>query len=535
MTTPAGSTTTVPLTFPALTGTDLRLTFDTIQPRTSPSYETSLVDTLPIAVAEVDIPGVTAATLPARVPTTCRSDLLTLDGRPLWTSVAGSAAAALAGNGLVLSLCGPDAGITLAGGTHLLSSAPGATTGLNVDQLVLDSAAVPPSGRRRRLPTGRRPRPAPPRPTAWSPRRRRARPGRPPSHVASGSSTAWQLHLTGATPATAPFVLVLGESLDRGWAASVDGAGSLGGPYLVDGFANGWTVDAGTLAAGRSPRHRDPRRQLPLHPPARDRRRPDRLGGHRAGLPPRGGRDRRRRRRRRHGVRPDVGRDPVRRRDRPRRRRRGPRAGGRRPGPIRSSGAARCFVRRAPPAHAVVAAVVLGGGAWAVGGPFAGVVAAVGVVLTLTVVWGRTALRVAAVALMAGGALDVVFHQDRYRYPAGGWPTQFDRAATLMWGAVMLLAADAALEMVRAWRAGRSLPGGRHRSPAAPGPELTGASSSGQDGDGGQHGVVGEVGQDRAVEAPVLLERPGDEVTERDGDEEPHPVVHVVARCAAPG
>ena len=45
------------------------------------------------------------------------------------------------------------------------------------------------------------------------------------------------------TGATGPFWLVLGESQNAGWKASVHGAGSLGGSQLVDGYANGWRID----------------------------------------------------------------------------------------------------------------------------------------------------------------------------------------------------------------------------------------------------------------------------------------------------
>jgi hypothetical protein len=80
----------------------------------------------------------------------------------------------------------------------------------------------------------------------------------------------------------------------------------------------------------------------------------------------------------------------------------------------------------------------------------------VGVLLSMLLWWGRWVLRAAVVALMAGGALDVVFHQYRYRYPPGGWPTQFNRASTLIWGAILLAGADAALEIVRRLRATRA-------------------------------------------------------------------------------
>jgi hypothetical protein len=40
-----------------------------------------------------------------------------------------------------------------------------------------------------------------------------------------------------------PYWLVLGESLNQGWHATIDGHG-LGAPRLVDGYANGWLVPA---------------------------------------------------------------------------------------------------------------------------------------------------------------------------------------------------------------------------------------------------------------------------------------------------
>jgi hypothetical protein len=115
------------------------------------------------------------------------------------------------------------------------------------------------------------------------------------------------------------------------------------------------------------------------------------------------------------------------------------------------------------PVYLVLGTVVAGAAAWALGGLFAGVVTAVGVLLSMLLWWGRWVLRAAAVALMTGGVLDVVFHQYRYRYPPGGWPTQFNRASTLIWGAILLAGADAALEMVRRLRATRA-----ERAPVAP-------------------------------------------------------------------
>jgi hypothetical protein len=81
-----------------------------------------------------------------------------------------------------------------------------------------------------------------------------------PGHQAPGSYTGVRAAVR------APSWLVLGESYNRGWQAKCDGR-SLGGPKVIDGFANGWplnhscrslsisfapqsTVDAGYLAGG---------------------------------------------------------------------------------------------------------------------------------------------------------------------------------------------------------------------------------------------------------------------------------------------
>jgi arabinofuranan 3-O-arabinosyltransferase len=56
------------------------------------------------------------------------------------------------------------------------------------------------------------------------------------------SSTATELHLR-VSGVTRPYWLVLGQSINTGWKASIDGSGQkLGAPTLVDGFANGWLI-----------------------------------------------------------------------------------------------------------------------------------------------------------------------------------------------------------------------------------------------------------------------------------------------------
>ncbi|MHB1518329.1 MAG: alpha-(1-_3)-arabinofuranosyltransferase domain-containing protein [Acidimicrobiales bacterium] len=424
VTAPAGSTTTVPVSFPAVTGTNIRVTFDTIEARYSNSYETSLREVMPIAIAEIGIPGVSGPPLPARIPNSCRSNLLSIDGRPVWLSISGSTANALLGQqGLSVSLCGPDSGgITLGTGTHLLKAANGSVTGFNLDQLALDSPAT--TGPSRSSPAADL---AGSNMLTSAPG---AASGAPVVRVIPNGATAMTARVSHATR---PFLFVLGQSINRGWSATVPGVGSLGAPTLVDGFANGWKITRADLArASHGGAFTVDLRFTPQQ-------------GVNIALVISGATvlacllmvivalSRRRRRHRRTDGPSAVPAPPA----------------------FVSFRVGREGFQRSRPTAIVIATVLAGGSAWAFGGPFAGTVTALGALAATTVPWGRMALRVGAVGLMAAGALDVVAHQARYRYPPGGWPTNFDRASTLIWGGVMLIGAEAALCFVRRYRSGR--------------------------------------------------------------------------------
>ncbi len=482
VTSPAGSTTTVPVSFPPVSGTNLRVTFDTIDARYSHSYETSLNEAMPIAVAEIGIPGVLGSALPPTLTTPCRSDLLAIDGKPVSLSISGSTTEALSGqHGLAVSLCGPDSGgIVLSGGTHRLTTSNGAVTGFNLDQLAIDSPAEPAkltaattsgpgggtgTGPGSRDASGSGSLPLPPTPPATA--------GAPTVRVTSESSTRIAAHVTGAS---APFLFVLGQSVNHGWSATVSGVGSLGTPTLVDGFANGWVVDRAVLDKAAHGGSFDvtlrftPQRSVDIAlvvsgatvlacaivvavALVRRRRRKKAASTEASAVSTPMAQDGYAGADMDQEVLPD-GRlapdedvpDDVRPVD--------PALVHASPSVI-SSWFDRGAFQRSKPIHAVIGTVLAGAGAWALAGTFAGVVTAVGIALTMSVAWGRLALRVGAFALMAAGALDVVAHQARYHYPPAGWPTNFDRASTLIWGAVMLLAADAVLCFVRRFRAGR--------------------------------------------------------------------------------
>ncbi len=225
-------TVSVPVSFPSITGRHVTVTFTGVRFEETIGYTTKEPVALPLGIAELGIPGVQVAAAPPSMPTACKANLLIIDGRPLWTEVTGSTNDALGGQGLALKPCGPDAkGITLGAGSHVLESAPGQTTGFDVDQLVLDSA--PGGGAEAATPGAG---------TALTADSSPA----PAVRVVSQSATKMRLAVTGASK---PFWLVLGESINKGWKATVTGGPTLGPSTLVDGFANGWLIDPGGRSA----------------------------------------------------------------------------------------------------------------------------------------------------------------------------------------------------------------------------------------------------------------------------------------------
>jgi arabinofuranan 3-O-arabinosyltransferase len=215
--------------FPAMTGSRIEATIASIDPvglRTTYHNANTLA---PVAIAEFGIPGLSLPAQPAQLPGTCRSDLLKIDGKPVPIRITGSAAAAFAQQPLAVSLCDPRDPtaapvLRLDAGTHTLDTKAGAVTAVQLDQLVIASAA---NGGAAPVRDGK------------VVGLTNATPG-PKLAITHDGRTKMTVNVTGAT---SPFWLVLGESQNPGWKASVHGAGSLGGSQLVDGFANGWRID----------------------------------------------------------------------------------------------------------------------------------------------------------------------------------------------------------------------------------------------------------------------------------------------------
>jgi hypothetical protein len=451
----AGATVSVPVHFPALSGHQITVTFLTVRLVTTHDYYAGGRIALPLGVAELGIPGVTAAPVPAAVPSPCRTDLLTVDGRPVPLRVTGTSAAALDGAGLGVTPCGADAGgLVLGPGTHTIVGSLGHVTGIDLDQLVLDSA---PGGIAQ---GGDAPG------TLVAPA-----PGAAPavSAVRVGSTSA-RVHLG---PLEGPTWLVLGESVNRGWTATLADGRSLGPPELVDGFANGWRLTPAMVGAQGTvvTLHWAPQREvdlslvlslvvgilclvLALWPWVPWRRLVRRR--------PRG-------RHARSTARPGpsetsegdlalvgtglVGTEPVATgfgADAP-------------PGALDTEPATPVVVGsdsdgRRPPWPALVVAPLLAGAlAAAVAPPWWGVAVVVAVVVASMWRRGRLLTGVAGPGLVVAVLVSVVVLQVRGHYPANGdWPAHMDLAHRLAWGAVLLLAADVVASWLRGRRPDRS-------------------------------------------------------------------------------
>jgi hypothetical protein len=228
---PQGFTTTVPITFPALRGQQVRITIDKTRALKQLDYYSISRQTYPVGIAEVGIPGVVAPPTPATTTSACLRDLLTIDGTPVDVQVSGSTSTALTGGAFQVSGCGNSAnGINLSSGTHMVQTAPSVVEGLNFDSLWLSSAAGGGA-----LPL-----------TAAGTIATPATPTSPTARVLHQDRTHVKVTVTGTGT---PYWLVLGQSQSAGWKASIQGGPNLGSSTLIDGYANGWLI-SGSQANG---------------------------------------------------------------------------------------------------------------------------------------------------------------------------------------------------------------------------------------------------------------------------------------------
>ncbi|HUA96679.1 MAG TPA: alpha-(1-_3)-arabinofuranosyltransferase family protein, partial [Acidimicrobiales bacterium] len=247
-----GSLVSVPLTFPALTGSRIHIRIDDVQLHSTVNFYSPRPIALPVGIAELGIPGLSSSPIPPQLPGTCQSGLLKIDGHPISVRVVGATSAALSNDEMTVQPCGADAsGIRLGAGQHVIQTAAGhlvvGQAGWNLDQLVLDSA---PGGGAMPLAASN------PSTDATGTVLSAPQPGPAPKvQVLRQASTSMHLAVSNATQ---PFELVLGQSINAGWkAVASPGPGAppgshsvnLGPSQLIDGFGNGWQVTAAQLDA----------------------------------------------------------------------------------------------------------------------------------------------------------------------------------------------------------------------------------------------------------------------------------------------
>src|SRR5207302_2356149 len=83
----------VPVSFPAVRGSTVRVTVAAARQQSTVDFLSGLPSVLPVGIAEIGIPGVTLPPTGPTVPSTCRTDLVTVDGNPAGLRVVGSTAA----------------------------------------------------------------------------------------------------------------------------------------------------------------------------------------------------------------------------------------------------------------------------------------------------------------------------------------------------------------------------------------------------------------------------------------------------------
>ncbi len=420
------ATTTVRLHFPALTGRRIRLTIVAVRRELATRETTGDTVAEPVGIAEVGIPGLHVTPAAATLPGACRTDLLTIDGRPVPVRISGRSSTAGEVGRLALAACAPGSArtptITLSAGTHSIRTSEGVRTGLQIDRVVLasDAGGGPLTVANGRV-TGLGDAP-PPAPTVT---------------VVHNGATRMRVHVTGAD---SPFWLVLGESQSDGWKATIsgigsNGAGALGTSHLVDGYANGWFVQP-TRASFDVVLEWTPQRQVwaalwisaaaalmclvvAIWAAVRARRRRAVVA-----LPAASDRD----------VRIEWPGSP-------------------RIAPA-APGASRWFARR-------IALPVLGGLAAAlIVGPGVGIVVAAAIAMVQWQPRLRAVVALAPAVLLVLVTVYVVYLEHHFAFPAVfEWPQQFPHARILAWLAVVLLAADVVTE--------------RSTEPAAPEPGET--------------------------------------------------------------
>lgn len=225
----------VELDIPEVTGSRFRLRLTGVEAVETNDWVSGRAVAQPAAIAEIDLPGPKVPPLEGDTfDTGCRRDLVEIDGDPVAVRITGPMSDAVAGRPLSLTTC-DDEPVDLDGGDHEVRSMQGVDTGIDINALLLRSAA----GGEASEASG----PLAAEAASVSAATEDGTPqgGAPQVEVLDEGHGHMKLQVTGADTGT-PFWLVLGESHNTGWEATIAGGRQLDEPSLVNGFANGWLM-----------------------------------------------------------------------------------------------------------------------------------------------------------------------------------------------------------------------------------------------------------------------------------------------------
>ncbi|NNN22132.1 MAG: DUF3367 domain-containing protein [Acidimicrobiales bacterium] len=222
---PVGHTVSMSINFPAITGRRIRITIDSVQKFYGQDVPNQPFYVMPVGIAEVGIPGETMPPVPTNLPTSCNSNLLTVNGVPVSVELKGTTTQASSGGEIPFIGCGnSNTGVSMGPGDAIVEGNPPTNTGINLDSVTLDSA---PGGGIGTIVSPGEIAPAPsPKETALG-------------TMLNSTATSYNAKIVSNGQ---PFWLVLGESQDKGWSATLSNGQVLGQSTLIDGYANGWLV-----------------------------------------------------------------------------------------------------------------------------------------------------------------------------------------------------------------------------------------------------------------------------------------------------
>src|SRR5690606_36707095 len=223
----AGAATTVTVPVEPFTTTAMEVTIGEVRPVVTREYFSGNDHQMPVAIAELGLP-VTVGPLPADVPPTCHSGILSIDGVDVQVQLSGTVADAEERLPQGVTPCTGSA-VPLGAGEHRLACTPGLDTGIDLDRVQLGS------------PAGAGPIDALADEGAGAVATVEATAPDPSVPTLTVEETGEDSYRVQVEDATDPFWLALGQSLSPGWTADVEGVPSLADAVLVYGFANGWS------------------------------------------------------------------------------------------------------------------------------------------------------------------------------------------------------------------------------------------------------------------------------------------------------